>query len=672
MTQVGIKIALDTNEAKSAANNLTDAFKSMSEAIKDAEAAGDWKTVSDLAAGMKDIRSVSGGIENGGANDIRTMTANASGIVNTVNQAPGMVNTLGRGDYASAAINGVRGASGGLRDAGKSAAAGGLGTLGKVLGGLGIAGLVGGGILAGGNALSEQWEKVMNPAMNTNAMLNGTGRRENESEAEATIRHTRELREAFGRAARAANQFGYSAEEGMEVIQEMARHGLGGMSYQSAADVLHYERSTNASRGVLMEAEGRFSRFGAGNALGMGYAGTMASGMEKGQYEEFLRSMQGIFEDGIEKGFVKGAHEIAGDMSFISKLSGGNELWKGEQGAKKISQIGNAMSNATNLSGVTDILSFRAADNFVNGLSRSDMADFISGAGLKHRENSYIDSMIMMEKGFNPGLMKDQMGMIEGAEGAGNRTGAIERIRQMYGFNYTSATQLYQMWDENKGNWDQFSRGTGKAQLEKLQMDPGSYESSEMKLLKATEGLSTTMAQMGQRFTDIKIAGLEGIEGWVKGIYGFLFKKSDIKNDYAGLFSYTPTGVGSSRAGRAYRNEENLGQIITGNMIERAYKGEWDSREYQDYERYQSLYRGLSQADKEFLNTENIPNQVIASMFPDGKMPIGAPGLNPNEKYGAADLGTFVDGLTRALEEHRRAIEANTEELSGGMEVVAP
>jgi hypothetical protein len=87
--------------------------------------------------------------------------------------------------------------------------------------------------------------------------------------------------------------------------------------------------------------------------------------MGKGQFDEFLTSMQRIMEDGIEKGFVRGANEIAGNMSMLSKLSGGNALWTGEQGAKRLGQMNDAMYNATSLRTIEDKISFSAVDRMM-------------------------------------------------------------------------------------------------------------------------------------------------------------------------------------------------------------------------------------------------------------------------------------------------------------------
>jgi hypothetical protein len=134
------------------------------------------------------------------------------------------------------------------------------------------------------------------------------------------------------------------------------------------------ERGTGADRGTLTEFATKAGRFGAtdGDALGWAWRGNQVSGMAAGQYNEFLRSMQRIFEDGISKGFVKGSKEIAGNLTFLADLNGRSELWKGEQGEKRLSQMNAGLESATGMSSATDILAFRGAKNVLAGMSDND------------------------------------------------------------------------------------------------------------------------------------------------------------------------------------------------------------------------------------------------------------------------------------------------------------
>ncbi|MDR0709729.1 MAG: hypothetical protein LBF77_06660 [Spirochaetaceae bacterium] len=75
--------------------------------------------------------------------------------------------------------------------------------------------------------------------------------------------------------------------------------------------------------------------------------------------------MRKTFEEGITKGFAHGADEIAGNLAFLSNLNGGSELWKGEQGAARLSRMNAGIEATTGLASVSDILSFRGVQNLL-------------------------------------------------------------------------------------------------------------------------------------------------------------------------------------------------------------------------------------------------------------------------------------------------------------------
>jgi hypothetical protein len=356
------------------------------------------------------------------------------------------------------------------------------------------------------NAKVEQWEKHMRPAMDLNALLhNVSGSAEENSQ---------NIRESFGKAAESALKFGYKLDEGTALVSQMARQGLGENSYAAASNVMHYERSTGASRETLARAEGRFRKFGAdnGNALGWAYAGNSASGMDKGRYEEFLQGMQRIFEDGIGKGFSKGAREIAADMSFFSKLSGGNEMWKGEQGAKRITDMNNSLAAATSLSSVTDVLTFRAASGITQNMNEKEWAKMVGGTAEKpdiRKGDSYVDAMIAMEHGMSAELFTAQMEQFGNAEGGWeNRDDVIGRIKEAnQGMNWTGAAQLYEFYDKKKDGG--LSDDSVKKELDRIKKDPGNYESKEMQMLTTQQKIADETVKIGQTLVDWKNAALQ-------------------------------------------------------------------------------------------------------------------------------------------------------------------
>jgi hypothetical protein len=166
---------------------------------------------------------------------------------------------------------------------------------------------------------------------------------------------------------------GKTTAELMEAAEATGRYGIKDAASaltQSRKDIM-WERFTGADLTSLQNLSGTSRRYGGDeHAISTAFAGLKASGMEKGQFDEFLHSMQRIMEDGIAKGFVRGSTEIAGNMALLHNLSGGSQLWTGEQGATRLMNMSNAVANATNLGSVGDVISFGAAQEVLT--SRQD------------------------------------------------------------------------------------------------------------------------------------------------------------------------------------------------------------------------------------------------------------------------------------------------------------
>jgi hypothetical protein len=542
MTNVGIKVGLDSSQLVAGASNAKEAILGMTDALKKAREAGDWKQVIDLSGGLKDLRQVHHGFEGdlrtgapqfGGKNGMdlvalqNVMTGISQGLHRAVSYSDksSYIQRMGQGDAYGAqsermgqindlrtgVVQAVTNAVGGGFMATKNPA---LMFLGTIIQGAGALADLPGELEINRrkniDAFAKNWERVMPAAMDTNALINNTGRLNMESETQAFARHTRDLRTSFDMAADAANKWGYSAEEGMELVQRAAKEGLAGGSYAAADRIMHYERATGASRDVLAQADLRFSRFGAGDALGVGYAGNSASGMQKGQYEEYLRGMQQIFERGIENGFIKGAKEIAGDMSFFAKLNKDNPLWKGELGVQKLMTASNAIANSVNLASVSDILNFQAAHGLagkygVDEKSRKKWGDLRTGTAYR---GDATDTKIMLERGLTGELFLEQMKNFERLYGKDNRDGMVSAISRGTRFNTTTSAQLYEAYYSPGAN---LSPKEIQAKIDEYAKEPGNYDSVELQYLKALEKLTTEMAKMGQPFLALKQETFEDI-----------------------------------------------------------------------------------------------------------------------------------------------------------------
>jgi hypothetical protein len=359
-------------------------------------------------------------------------------------------------------------------------------------------------------AYSKIWERQIPGSMELTALLGKYGG--------IPEQNTRNIRDTFSNAAGAAAEFGFSAEEGIEAVKQGAAQGLSEQDAIAAAkNVFAFERGIGADRQLALEFETRSRRFGMEDAMGWAYRGSQASGMAPGQFNEFLRSMQRVFEDGISKGFVRGTQEMAGNMAFLSDLNNGSELWKGEQGAQRLSQMNAGLESATGLSSATDILAYRGARDVWGKMTDDEKNNFLNvdgkgGPDVKRfgGDAEYINAMMVLERGLTPELFGKQMDIMSMAEG-GSEAGIVERMRKMYGLNYTQAGQLYTSWQEHKDtDPGYFESETFKKELEGFNSKPPGADSNELDFSKRISVFQNKLAMYGQTEFDAKVDALPG------------------------------------------------------------------------------------------------------------------------------------------------------------------
>ncbi len=240
------------------------------------------------------------------------------------------------------------------------------------------------------------------------------------------------IRSSFRTAADVAAEFGYSAEEGMDAIRQSALRGLSQKDATTTArQVFDYERRTGADRGALLEVSALSTRYGAGDALQAGWAGLGASGMKPGQYNEYLRSMQRVMEDGISKGFVLSSSEVVQNLTMLSDITGNNPVWQGENGARRLMDINAGLASTTELSSASDVLAFQAARNLLG------------------EDADVTDVMMKLEKGLTPELFKEIM-KLNTERTDGDRDGIVEHLRDQFNLNYTNADALVKGYNANK------------------------------------------------------------------------------------------------------------------------------------------------------------------------------------------------------------------------------
>ena len=235
-----------------------------------------------------------------------------------------------------------------------------------------------------------------------------------------------------------AEKYGYSAEEGMEALKQAAYQGLSG---NTVDNVFKYERATGADRGALASFSLMSERYGGGDVLAAAWRGLQASGMKTGQLNELLRGMERTVADGISKGYIRSTDQIARNLTMLSEMTGGNELWKGEQGVQRLSEMNSGLEKTVGLKSSSEMLAFRAAQRVLR----------------KDNPNArYEDILALQERGISDKehgteFLREIMKEAKTVEN-GDRSGIVEILRDLFGWNYNKAIEFYDSYKRSGYN----------------------------------------------------------------------------------------------------------------------------------------------------------------------------------------------------------------------------
>jgi hypothetical protein len=460
-------VKLDSKPLETAIQNLTAIMNQMIAEGKSKEAKGYGEV----------LKSFQGQLTTENSEDQRTRMAQDQqtrflrGLTRFLGQGQNFIGQAGSGNIAGAAL----GAAGGATDLLpmiKNLPA-------PVLAGAGIAAAVVG-LGAVANKLSEQWEKVMQPSMGLAASLGELG-----SDAK---RNSAAFKEVFHRATDADVLHGYKLEEGLQLANDLSKMGVrSGNVYQAESQVFGYQRATDADRGLLSRAAAYSQRYRAGeNVLGYAYGGIQESGMQSGQYQEYLNATLRIFEEGLSKGVVKGFAEITRTQNMLAQIG---ETWKGETGMERRQNINSAIEGSYNLQSDYDVIMYRAAQSIAG-----------PGAG-------YGDIAKLLDQGIDgpdgDKLLRSIGDTIKQVAGDGE-AGVMQTMR-MFNLNYTAAEEFF---NAISGKNPDFGRARD------VLKDPESLDvkTTEQELLTVTEQIRRDIVEFGQNFTEAKLGVISGLQ----------------------------------------------------------------------------------------------------------------------------------------------------------------
>lgn len=433
------------------------------------------------------------------------LTRTMRGISKAINRGSGYIGQAGSGNVAGAALGAAGDASGLL----------------SLVKGLGPAGAVAGafvGLAAIGNKLSEQWEKVMQPSMALTASLGQL--------SDDAHRNSLAFRDVFARATDSDTLHGYTHEEGLALANQMAKLGVSGDDVFAAEErVFRWQRETDADRGTLAQAVGMADRYRVGeDVLGYVAGGLKESGMQPGQYQEYLSATLRIFEEGLSRGVVKGFDQITRAQNMLAQIG---TTWQGERGAEKYQRMEDAVTRASDLQSEYDTILYMAAQSLMErGEEKGD-------------SKSYVDVAKVLDKGLSAALLDATLKIMSQNAGGDSQT-TILQIMKGFGLSATSAEEVYKFWQ--KGDMAQ-----AKARVEGTKSDGA--KSPEMDLLDSINSIKTNVTTLGADFTTHKASVFEGINKIV-GLLGGDTGKEIAAHD-AGTTIAAVGGVGGQQATEA-------------------------------------------------------------------------------------------------------------------------
>ena len=431
---------------------------------------------SDLTNRMSDVNLNvnNGGIGNGGYSPdvtqaLNTVSQSQQQVTQVIQNNAGNNNNGGMGNVIAQAT------SGGLN--GSSI----MSMLSKA-GPVGMAVAAGIGTVLVGNKFVEQWEKDIPQLTGTYAGLtSGLG----DFSAKENSHNIREMFDTVN-SRRFFDQVKFKNDDYMKTMDQLSRYGYSDWdsALNDASNVLKFENAGMGSRSQLISMSGLAQRFGLENALNSAYAGLEKSGMQKGQFDEFLSSMEDILESGISKGFVRAAEDISTDMVLLEKLSGGSALWQGQYAAENLAQMNSALENATSLGSVNDVLLYQA----MSGLNEDTKKKILNGG--YDTNLGYINDMMILERGVNA----DNIGAIFDIVNSSGGTAAdkIARYKNMFGLNYTKAKDVYEM----SLRYNDVNAASIASEINSYQADVKN-ESYEQRLLSSYETMSAEVKKIG-------------------------------------------------------------------------------------------------------------------------------------------------------------------------------
>ncbi|MCQ2242473.1 hypothetical protein [Treponema sp.] len=340
---------------------------------------------------------------------------------------------------------------------------------------------------------------------------------------------------------------GMELDEFQSLANQFSRYGV--TDYYKAGDLARASALTQSFTGAdATDFLGLQSRLGKNStgaiaSMNAAYSASLASGLGKGQFSEFLNGLQSAVEDGISNGFIRSTEDVSKTMVMFSKLSGNDPTLQGEYGFKMLRQMDNGLKNATNLSSTSHLMAFQALRGLNDGKQ-----------GVAHIEGQdALNTLAYMEGGLN----QKNFGAISKRFKAQYGDDVMENvlaIKELYGLNYNGAMKVYEMQN--------------RAAEGKIVTD------DEIKSVMANSEFNSDQKNMVNYLNDIKyntsILGEGAFRKYLEGLAGIDEKYSKNKEVYerVGVHSGVELNESAIDALSAYKSSASVPKLMQFSQIQ--------------------------------------------------------------------------------------------------------
>ncbi len=536
MKEVGLRIGLNTSEAVAGVQNLSDTFESLSENISKASKMGNSDFAKEYEKQLQTVKQIkfeqanngSGGFGGGGiSGGLSGKVVNS--VINTLNSSIGSAEQGSVSGLISSGLSGVGAFLTGPKGIAVAAAAGitaGLGKLSsfyssrvKALTGLNAAiNKVEREIIKGENfsKLSEN-EKKRYKKLSDGQYIEKKDYRRHENDANMS-----NLEDSL----KASNDLGFSVEESAQVAKILTNYGLGSDSVSKTNSLMGWVSSKDVDKNSVASLYGTAYRFnsnkGSGETLAQAWDVHDRMGLSRGQFQETIDILQSALSSSISSGFSKSIGEIGENLINLKNRSGGSSFWEGEEGFKKYSQIEGSLKGFRSLNNINDIIKYRA----INSLSEDEKKELLGDRYIEG--DSFTNAKMLSERGYDEGIIKNSIDIIENMQGEGNTMGIISSLDNIFGLGTAFSVDLYNMYKKDYASNDL------KNLINKAQENP-TYVTSNTEKEEVVQGLKNITSNVGSQVVkttaNIKSLGEKALQtvNKLETLNKVLDKGSDLK-----------------------------------------------------------------------------------------------------------------------------------------------